>query len=1022
MRTLKLLTMYIGLIIFFCSTTLYTQKEFNIWIDCDKASVFRNILTWNTYNGEPMYDTLNAWSDAMRIGSAISDKDGNLLFYFGKYPKEDIKPLEQGTLLYRVLNGLHKEIDPFNRINPQYSLGDALIYFIVPMPDTINIYYLFYFTITYEYKPLLGTLPIKYAIIDMNQNNGFGAIVAKDKFVDSTKAFSYVVGARHSNGRDYWIIGREIFTSTFYAYLLTKDGISSTPVVSYFPHPYDSSLYYEKFPRDYKWPDRFVENFQKFLFQMQISKNSKRIVTMFRGFSFYHFRRRDNFDNTIDTPQKKITPYFDIVDFDNSTGKCYNYRFFHQFYYKNPNYSIMSFPNYEQPRFFKMGISPQGTKLYLAIVSDSLIETKLGIEFFNFNVNRLRTYKVLTEDIQPYYKIYYYQFDLDLDSVEMVNNAYLLKKMILSEYELIRIAYVTLMGTPFNVRLWFEITGSSAHSSGVKAPAFFYGFQTGPDNKLYFSSEKLGIGLCRINKPDKSGEECDVEEGVVNLFDSTSYLVFPIIVYDSLIKVRASAVVNNVCEGGTVELRAEVRASVPQYKVRWSGPGGVVSEEENPIITNIKREMRGYYRVEADLNGEIAIDSVWVEVYPAPGFSFTPFRRVTLCRGQSVEITAVPLDSNISFEWSTGDTTASIRVDKAGVYYVTATNEYGCQKTDSIEVIEAVGERLRGLSYDFGIKEIGTKGVHQYRFENTTGEPLLVSNAFVEDAEGVFTLRANPGLPARINPSEGIDFEVGFTPKDPKKYTGKIIVIIEEPCDEIDTTEVAGAGLLRMYVRLPEVTGLVGEMNYCIELLGKPKSATTKAIEIDYTTELHWDASDYLARGVNPGVIERNEISKGRQNLQLSGKFQLNETGETKITDICGEVLLSESKATPLVIETFNPNNELIEVEILNGELTTTGVCALNLRAVELLPERVLLVRPNPASEEIEIEIRGGRDEAYKIEFITSSGMVVYETKGILKERKQIVKLRTEAITSGLYQVRAMMGGEVRTAEVVVMK
>jgi gliding motility-associated-like protein len=39
-----------------------------------------------------------------------------------------------------------------------------------------------------------------------------------------------------------------------------------------------------------------------------------------------------------------------------------------------------------------------------------------------------------------------------------------------------------------------------------------------------------------------------------------------------------------------------------------------------------------------------------------------------------------------SYEWSSGETSSTIEVDRGGVYAVTVTNEYGCTSTDEIEI------------------------------------------------------------------------------------------------------------------------------------------------------------------------------------------------------------------------------------------------------------------------------------------------------------------------------------------------
>ncbi len=72
-----------------------------------------------------------------------------------------------------------------------------------------------------------------YHVIDMTLNGGKGGIVPGEKnnvLVDTTG--EAVIGIMHDNGVDYWIVTRKALSSTFYAFLVTKDGICPTPVIS----------------------------------------------------------------------------------------------------------------------------------------------------------------------------------------------------------------------------------------------------------------------------------------------------------------------------------------------------------------------------------------------------------------------------------------------------------------------------------------------------------------------------------------------------------------------------------------------------------------------------------------------------------------------------------------------------------------------------------------------------------------------------------------------------------------------
>jgi hypothetical protein len=70
-------------------------------------------------------------------------------------------------------------------------------------------------------------------------------------------------------------------------------------------------------------------------------------------------------------------------------------------------------------------------------------------------------------------------------------------------------------------------------------------------------------------------------------------------------------------------------------------------------------------------------------IYPKPDVSIMARKPVDFCEGNNVPLVAT---GGASYRWSTGDTTASVDIGQAGWHYVTATNEFGCETTDSIKL------------------------------------------------------------------------------------------------------------------------------------------------------------------------------------------------------------------------------------------------------------------------------------------------------------------------------------------------
>jgi hypothetical protein len=142
--------------------------------------------------------------------SSISDTLGNLLFY---------------TDGLNVFDSTHNVM--LNGANIGGCASSSQGALIVPKPQSPNLYYLF-LTSCYEYNFAFGA---QYLVIDMNLNNGLGAVVTPAQ----TIALGYaeeMAATYHANNCDVWIAFHERGNANYAAYLLTDTGLVSPPVIS----------------------------------------------------------------------------------------------------------------------------------------------------------------------------------------------------------------------------------------------------------------------------------------------------------------------------------------------------------------------------------------------------------------------------------------------------------------------------------------------------------------------------------------------------------------------------------------------------------------------------------------------------------------------------------------------------------------------------------------------------------------------------------------------------------------------
>lgn len=159
-------------------------------------------------SGVPVLDTLSPMSQREAC-AVMSDTAGNLLFY------------TDGDTIW---NHNHLMMSNGFGVGCESSSNGAAI---VPNPGNDSIYYLF----TVDCWENFGTHGLRYTVININANNGLGAIIQKNVQLFSPSSEQLAV-TRHCDGIDYWIVAHAYSANAFYAYKINAMGIDTTPVVT----------------------------------------------------------------------------------------------------------------------------------------------------------------------------------------------------------------------------------------------------------------------------------------------------------------------------------------------------------------------------------------------------------------------------------------------------------------------------------------------------------------------------------------------------------------------------------------------------------------------------------------------------------------------------------------------------------------------------------------------------------------------------------------------------------------------
>lgn len=117
------------------------------------------------------------------------------------------------------------------------------------------------------------------------------------------------------------------------------------------------------------------------------------------------------------------------------------------------------------------------------------------------------------------------------------------------------------------------------------------------------------------------------------------------------------------------------------YEIGMEIPDALYSWSTGAKLPFIKVDKTGTYVLEIDLNGCKVLDTVNITALPIPGINLGSNRDI--CEDQTIVLNGT-FSGNSTYQWNTGETTASISVTKAGSYAVRVVSEHHCVGMDTI--------------------------------------------------------------------------------------------------------------------------------------------------------------------------------------------------------------------------------------------------------------------------------------------------------------------------------------------------
>lgn len=178
----------------------FSQNETNIWYFGQNAG-----LDFNSGSPVALLDGQLSTSEGC---ATIADSSGSLLFY---------------TDGITVWNKNHAIMSNGTGLMGNPSTTQAAT--IVPLPGSSSLYYIFTLD-AYGWEN-----GFRYSIVDMTLDSGNGAIIDKNILIYTPSCEKLAI-VKHANNIDFWIVTHGWGNASFYSYLLTSSGLSSSSVES----------------------------------------------------------------------------------------------------------------------------------------------------------------------------------------------------------------------------------------------------------------------------------------------------------------------------------------------------------------------------------------------------------------------------------------------------------------------------------------------------------------------------------------------------------------------------------------------------------------------------------------------------------------------------------------------------------------------------------------------------------------------------------------------------------------------
>jgi len=393
---------------------------------------------------------------------------------------------------------------------------------------------------------------------------------------------------------------------------------------------------------------------------------------------------------------------------------------------------------------------------------------------------------------------------------------------------------------------------------------------------------------------------------------------------DSSLKPKITPSNKVICEGSFVILTAT--AGFDSYK--WN---------TGDTTRDIKISLPGKYFVSVTNKQGIRGNSDTLEIVS----SKSPIPIITgqnrICNGDTALISCLQIFSK--YLWSNGDTTQSIIVNKPGVYDLMVIDSNNCIGKSTF-IVELITSGLSGYyNYNFGNVILKHNKINKFDLLNSSSETIKIEKIELKKlSSDVFKIINNINYPLFLSSKEQFPLEIEFSPVAEKMYYDSLIIYINDPCKEIISIELSGAGIDKIPVVfiLPDTNANAGKQNFEIPVFAYLETDTVINHNITLTYEVIFNSHYFNPESVTSGRILENILENKLRKLKIESDINALSKQKSNINTIIGDVLVGYPEKGILEFGKILFSDSTLYPLTVNGGLKIEGVCQHSLNDFEL--------------------------------------------------------------------------------------